>query len=74
MFLDEDCKSASEVMVEIADPFAAIVLWTPDETGRSDGKKMRGKVDMHSMWKKNLEGLIHSKFKKFLILTSKNST
>jgi len=69
VFLDEDCKSASEVMVEIADPFAAIVLWTPDETGRSDGKQMRGKVDMHSMWKKNLEGLIHSKFKKFPIST-----
>ena len=69
MFLDEDCKSASEVMVEIADPFAAIVLWTPDETGRSDGKKMRGKVDMHSMWKKTLEGLIHSEFKKFPIST-----
>ena len=44
MFLDEDCKSASDVMMEIADPFAAIVLWTPDETGRSDGKKCEEKL------------------------------
>ena len=66
MFLDEDCKSASDVMVKIADPFAPIVLWTPDETGRSDGKKTPGKVDMHGMWKRHLEGFIHSQLDRFL--------
>ena len=53
-------------MVKIADPFAPIVLWTPDETGRSDGKKTPGKVDMHGMWKRHLEGFIHSQLDRFL--------
>ena len=56
VFLDDDCAQASDVMVRLADPYAAIVVWTPDETGPSDGKKVKDRIDMHEMWRRHLEG------------------
>lgn len=57
VFTDEDCEKSAEVMVESADPYAAIIVWTPDQVGPASGRKGKCKPSMFEMWKKALEGI-----------------
>ena len=58
VFTLDDCESSANVMVESADAYAAIVVWTPEQTGFAKGKKEKRKPSMFSMWQSALEGFM----------------
>ena len=58
VFTSDDCEKSARVMVESADAFAPIVVWTPETTGFASGRKEKRKPSMFSMWKDALEGCI----------------
>jgi len=58
VFTREDCEKSANVMVESADAYAAIVVWTPEQTGFASGKKEKRKDSMFSMWQTALEGVM----------------
>jgi hypothetical protein len=58
VFTQEDCEMSAEVMVESADAYAAIVIWTPEQAGFAIGKKEKRKPSMSRMWQTALEGFM----------------
>lgn len=56
IFTQEDCDLSANVMVESADAYAAIVVWTPEQSGFASGKKEKRKASMSGMWQTALEG------------------
>ena len=57
VFLSTDVAKAAEVMVESADTFAPIIVWTPEFAGSANGRKDKRKETMHDMWRTAFEGL-----------------
>ena len=60
VFTQADCELSANVMVESADAYAAIVVWTPEQAGFASGKKEKRKASMSGMWQTALEGFMEN--------------
>ena len=60
VFTQADCELSAKVMVESADAYAAIVVWTPEQAGFASGKKEKRKASMSDMWQTALEGFMEN--------------